>query len=114
MTKQKIGRGCESGGLHILDFAVSKPIACSRVTTPIETHYRLGHPSLLLLKKSCPQFSSHLSLDCESCQFTKHHCLSYSPGVNKRASAHFELVHLDMWGPCSVVSPIGFRYCHFC
>ena len=28
--------------------------ACSGVTTPFETHYRLGHPSLLLLKKLCP------------------------------------------------------------
>ena len=28
MTKQIIGRGHESGGLYILDPAVSKPIAC--------------------------------------------------------------------------------------
>ena len=33
-----------------------------------------------------------------------------SPRVNKRASAHFELVHSDVWGPCPVVSPTGFRY----
>ena len=51
-----------------------------------------------------------LSLDCESCQFAKHHHLSYSPRVNKQASAPFELVHLDVWGPCLVVSPTGFRY----
>ena len=30
--------------------------------------------------------------------------------VNKRASAPFELVHSDVWGPCSVLSPIGFKY----
>ena len=29
MTKQIIGRDCESGGLYILDPAISKPIACS-------------------------------------------------------------------------------------
>ena len=34
MTKQIIGRGHESGGLHILDRTVSRPVACSRVTTP--------------------------------------------------------------------------------
>ena len=51
-----------------------------------------------------------LSLDCESCQFAKHHRLSYSPIVNKRASAPFELVHSDVWGSCPVVSSIGFRY----
>ena len=50
-----------------------------------------------------------LSLDCESCQFAKHYRLSYSPRVNKRASAPFELVHSDVWGPCPVVSPTRFR-----
>ena len=110
MTKQIIGRGCEFRGLYILDPIVPRPIACSRVTTQFETHCRLGHLSLPLLKKLCPQFSSLLSLDCESCQFVKHHRLSYSPRVNKRASAPFELVHSDVWGPCPVVSPTGFRY----
>ena len=110
MTKQIIGRGRESGGLYILDPTIPRPIACSEVTTPFETHCRLGHLLLPLLKKLCPQFSSFLSLDCESCQFAKHHHLSYSPRVNKRASAHFELVHSDVWGPCPVVSPTGFRY----
>ena len=110
MTKQIIGKGHESGGLYILDSTFPRPIACSGVTTPFETHCRLGHLSLPLLKKLCPQFSSFLSLDCESCQFAKHHRLSYSPRVNKQASAPFELVHSDVWGPCPVVSPTGFRY----
>ena len=30
-----------------------------------------------------------------------------SPRVNKRASAPFELVHSDIWGPCLVMSSIG-------
>lgn len=110
MTKQIIGRGRESEVLYILDSEFPKPVACSRVTTPFETHYRLGHPSLSLLKKLCPQFSNLLSLNCESCQFAKHHRLNSSPRVNKRASAPFELVHSDVWGPCPVVSPTGFRY----
>ena len=33
-----------------------------------------------------------------------------SPRVNKRASTHFELVHIDVWGPCLVMFPIGFKY----
>ena len=93
MTKQIIGRGRESGGLYILDPTVLRPINCSGVSSPFETHCRLGRLSLPLLKKLCPQFSSSLSLDCESCQFAKHHRLSYSPRVNKRTSAPFELVH---------------------
>ena len=110
MTKQIIGRGRESGGLYILDPTVPRPISCSTVTTPFETHCRLGHLSLPLLKKLCPQFSSLLSLDYEFCQFAKHHRLSYSPRVNKRGSAPFELVHSDVWGSYLVMYPTRFRY----
>ena len=110
MTKQIIGRGREFGGLYILDPAIPRPITCSRVTTPFGTHCRLGHPSLPLLKKLCPQFSNLLSLDCESCQFAKHHRLSSHPRVNKRVGAPFELVHSDVWGPRPVLSPTGFHY----
>ena len=38
MTKQIIGRGREFGVLYIFNHAVSRPIACSGVTTPFETH----------------------------------------------------------------------------
>ena len=51
ITKQIIGRDHESGGLYILDPTVPRPIACSGVTTPFETHCRLGHLLLPLLKK---------------------------------------------------------------
>ena len=76
MTKQIIGREHKSRGLYILDSAISRPITCSEVTTPFETHCRLVHPSLPLLKQSCPQFLRLSSLDCESCQFAKHYRLS--------------------------------------
>ena len=54
LTKQIIGRGHESGGLYILETKVQKSVACSGVVTPFELHYRLGHPSLSLLKKLYP------------------------------------------------------------
>ena len=79
----------ESGGPYILNHAVTGPISFSGVTTPFETHCRLGHPSLPLLKKLCPHFSSLSLLDCEFCQFSKHHRLPSSPRVNKRTSAPF-------------------------
>ena len=110
MTKQIIGKGRESEGLYILDLAVPRPVAYSGVTTPFEKHCRLGHPSLSLLKMLCPLFLSLSSLDCESCQFVKHHRLHSSSRVNKRTSAPFELVNSDVWGPCTVVSPTGFQY----
>ena len=107
MTKQIIGRGHEFRSLYILDSRISRPIVYSGVTTPFETHCRLGHPSLSLLKKLCPQFSSFPSLDCDSCQFAKHR-LSSHPRVNKRVGAPFELVHSNVWDPCLVVSPTWF------
>ena len=33
-----------------------------------------------------------------------------SPKVNNRASATFELVHSDVWGPFPIVSPTRFQY----
>ncbi|KAH6767733.1 hypothetical protein C2S52_018716 [Perilla frutescens var. hirtella] len=63
-TKHIIGKEHESDGLYILDTPPSSSVAC--VVTPMDAHYRLGHPSLPLLKKLCPQFSELLSLDCES------------------------------------------------
>ena len=65
--KRIIGRGQESRGLYILDLGLSKPIACSGIVNPLEVHCRLGHPSLSMLKKLFPQFSSLPSLNCESC-----------------------------------------------
>ena len=96
--------------LYILETEVPKPVACSVVLTPFELHCRLGHPSLSLLKKLYHQFFSLSSLNCESCQYVNLHHVHLSPRVNNRASTPFELVHSDVWGPCPIVSPTGFRY----
>ena len=109
-TKRIIGREREYGGLYILKTKVPKSVVCSGVVTPFELHCRLGHPSLFLLKNLYPQFSSLSLLNCESGQYVKLHRVHLSPRVNNQASAHFELVHSDVWGPCLVVSPTSFRY----
>ena len=93
VTKQIIGKGHVSGGLYILDAWVPQSVACSSVVSPFEAHCRLGHPSLPVLKKLCPQFHKVSLLECESCHFAKHHQSSLSPKVNKRAESAFELVH---------------------
>ncbi|KAK2993459.1 hypothetical protein RJ640_005153 [Escallonia rubra] len=110
MTKQTIGKGHVSDGLYILDAWVPRSVACSGVVSPFEAHCRLGHPSLPVLKKLCPQFHDISSVDCESCHFAKHHRSSLSPRVNKRVEFAFELVHSDVWGPCPILSKAGFRY----
>ena len=33
-----------------------------------------------------------------------------SSRVNKQVSAPFKLVHSDVWGPCLIMSPTGFKY----
>jgi hypothetical protein len=55
-----------------------------------------------------PHFQKLSHLHCKSCQFAKHHCSSYVPRVNKRATSPFELIHSDVWGPCPVLSKSGF------
>ena len=87
-----------------------KFVACYGVLTQFELHRCLGHPSISLLKKLYPRFSSLSSLNCESCQYAKLHRVHLSPRVNNRASSPFELVYSDVWGPCPIMSPTGFRY----
>ena len=87
-----------------------KLVAYSRIITPIELHYCLGHPSISLLKKLYPLLSSLSSLNYESCQYAKLHRLHLSPRVNKQASTPFELVHSNVWGPYPVLSPSGFKH----
>ena len=84
LTKRIIGKGQEFVGLYILDPELPKYIACSGITNPLKVHCCLGHPSLSLLKKLFPQFSSLFSLDCELCQYAKHHHVHLNLRVNKR------------------------------
>jgi hypothetical protein len=110
-TRNIIGRGEACGGLYVFDNVPSKSTSCSSVTSSaIQLHCQLGHPSLPLFKKLCPQFSSLSTLHCESCQYAKHHRVSLYPSVNKRSSSFFEVVHSDIWVPSTVVSKQGYRY----
>jgi hypothetical protein len=120
MTGKIIGRGRESGGLYVLETTISKMpnpkvpklVACSSTMTPLELHYRLGHPSLPIFKKLFPHFQKLSHLNCESCQFAKYHRSSYVPKVNKRVASPFELIHSDVWDPCPVQAWISI-FCHF-
>jgi len=40
----------------------------------------------------------------------KHYRVPYPLRVNKRVDHPFELVHLDIWGPCLVSSTLDFKY----
>ncbi|GAV78016.1 MBOAT domain-containing protein/gag_pre-integrs domain-containing protein [Cephalotus follicularis] len=70
MTKKMIGRGRESGVLYLVEdpsSSIPASFACSSVGSPLETHCRLGHPSLQSFKRLVPSFSYLSSLECESC-----------------------------------------------
>jgi len=40
----------------------------------------------------------------------KHHRMPYQLKVDKRVDYPFELVHSNIWRPCSVGSTLGFKY----
>ncbi|KAH6759971.1 hypothetical protein C2S51_016920 [Perilla frutescens var. frutescens] len=62
-TKKIISKGRRSADLYLLDTQLPKPVACTSSATPFDVHCRLGHPSLSVLRKLCPQFSSLSSSD---------------------------------------------------
>ena len=47
---------------------------------------------------------------CEACELSKHCRNSFYPQVESRVLHHFQLVHLDIWGPIRVKSYSGFQY----
>jgi len=65
---------------------------------------------LYVLRKLVPELSQVSSLELESCQMDKDHCVSYPLRVNKRADHSFELVHSGIWGLCPVSSTFDFKY----
>ncbi|KAJ9539489.1 LOW QUALITY PROTEIN: hypothetical protein OSB04_032222 [Centaurea solstitialis] len=107
-TKQIIGRGRELGELYIFEPEELKSQAALASLSLFELHCRLGHPSLQSLKRLYPQLSHLSSLNCDSCQFAKHHRVHLIPRDNKRAISLFELLHSD--GPCPITSKSGFKY----
>jgi len=109
VTRKTIGTGRESNGLYAMELA-SDQVACISTVSALESHCRLGHPSLPVLKLLVPSLGSLSSLDCESCQLGKHHRVSYPSRVNNRVGQLFDLVHSDVWGPCPIVSKLGFKY----
>ena len=70
-TRKTISKGSVNGGIYQLDSA-SIPAALVKETDVLDVHYRLGHPSLFMLQPLFPRFRSVSTINCESCQLTKH------------------------------------------
>lgn len=44
-------------------------------------HFRIGYPSLPILRQLIPSLDSMPSFECEACHFGKHHRVTFSPFV---------------------------------
>ncbi|GAB2269349.1 hypothetical protein Dimus_038770 [Dionaea muscipula] len=73
-------------------------------------HARLGHSSLSKMSR-IPGFDPNHLVDffCDTCAMCKHHRSPF-PQHNKRATAPFVLVHMDLWGPYRLQSVTGAKY----
>ena len=107
-TGKTIGIRRESQGFYHLT-SKSSLVVCVSTSAPLLIHSCLGHPSLSKFQKMVTRFSTLSSLACESCQLRKHTSVSFPKRLNNRAKSPFELVHIDVWGPCRT-STLGFKY----
>lgn len=85
-------------------------MACISTLSAFNYHYRLGHPTLPVLKFIVPSLCHLSSLECESCQLETHHRVSYLSQVNKWVSKPFDLVRSDVWDPCPITSKLEFKW----
>jgi len=69
----------------------------------------LSHKRLTVLSAQYP-FITVDKLDlCDTCNRAKQKKLPFSLS-NTTTAAIFDIVHFDIWGPCSITSMQGFKY----
>lgn len=90
-----IGTCREYGGLYHLETGICS-VACVNSTYLRDLHRRFGHPLVQVLKKLVSELGQVSSLERESCQMGKHHCVPFPLCINKRVHHPFELVHYDI------------------
>lgn len=96
--------------------SVQKSAAANTVNTSIDLyklwHLRLGHTSDLVMKHIpvLKTVSSNCNRDCPACPLAKQCKLTFPNHSNSHASAKFDLIHMDVWGPYSVATNQGFTY----
>ncbi|KAG9457992.1 hypothetical protein H6P81_002500 [Aristolochia fimbriata] len=113
-TGRKVGRLFE---LDALDTLLS-PSSCYSFTAHSDSkfvlwHSRLGHvfshTSLKLVSKGVLGSVSSAPLNCVSCKLGKHTTLPYTSS-DTHASAPFDLIHSDVWGPAPISTMGGSAY----
>jgi len=111
-TKEKIGLVKVHVGLYVLTPAAftSSHSLCNTTPTTL-WHSSLGHPSnerLCLLHKKYSYIVAKNPDTCDVCHRSKQRKLLF-PLSTYRTLKPFDLMHIDIWGPCST-SINGFKY----
>jgi len=72
----------------------------------------MGHPSderLHVLKSKYPFVFADKTRMCDLCNHAKQIKLPFTLSTS-HTTAIFDIIHVDIWGPCSTTSMQGFRY----
>jgi len=72
----------------------------------------MGHSSeerIKVLQTYYPHINIDKNYICDVCHQAKQRKLSFSL-CDTRTVQSFELLHIDIWGPCSVVSMLGHKF----
>lgn len=121
-TQRMIGQGKFKQGLYHLDCGGGNKISVvsnisvgshiSPIPNSILCHYRFGHASNAKIGMLCKHFSDvyiNKDLVCHICHFSRQRKLPFSASTS-RATIPFELVHIDVLGPCSLPSIHAYKY----
>jgi len=116
-TKGKIGIADFWGGLYVLRTGLgheenNTTLICRNVNKNNIWHVRLGHLSnqrLAVMKQQHPCIQYNMNDCCDVCHKSKQKRLPF-PESFSHASNVFDLIHTDIWRPCSTASLNGERY----
>ena len=120
LTKEKIGTVDAKDGLYVFHASVfqrnvmNNSVPSFHCVTKDDNvwHNRLGHLSderlhVLRSRYSCiPVKKPYL---CDTCHRAKQRKLPFALS-DSSTSKIFNILHMDIWGPCSIISMHGFRY----
>ena len=119
-TKKRIGLVDARAGLYVFEHSTFKNTIPPHIVPALHCtvkdinlwHHRMGHVSnerLMVLSTKCPYIFAKKFDVCDTCHLAKQKKLPFT--LNKSCSSKsFEFIHMDIWGPCSVISMQGFRY----
>ena len=113
-SRMLIGAGERKNGLYLYHGIRSAQAYQSSTENQLDLwHKRMGHPSFKVIQLIPNASSSHrsecLNKACEICERAKQTKEKF-PLSTYRASAIFDLIHCDLWGPYRTPSSCGASY----